>query len=325
MRSLASAAVSAASGFFHFLLYMPFHSMNVRAVNISAPAAPVLLTLPPPPPYMSGVDGGSVGLRDVHELPTICTSSKNRGHCARQGLSLQHLQRINHAASIGGKFDAPSPSDQGAYLEFYRKDLRFMPFKYNFKPYWNPANVPGEESPTILHFHGAKPHHYLKQIMGDQCDVAIEFLCDAALQWPYLPEAMRTFAELSVLVNPSVYCDLSFPSNKGQARYCSEILQSLASRQEPMCDRNDLKENDSRLQTTPTACARQFADYLEESLNRVPDSLGLLKDVIIRGIRRTVAREPNIKLRLLMGGIAMIACLRMHSRMRRIRIRRKVV
>jgi hypothetical protein len=168
---------------------------------------------------------------------------------------------MQHVSSA--KFDAPSPSDQGAYMDFYRNDLRFMPHVFNFKPYWKLSDV-SYDVPIIIHFHGAKPHDYLKWIMGDECDSALRSLCNRAMRMPYLCEAMQHFAQMSVSIDPVSYCNSSF-DHKGKAIYCSEILRMLADRG-PMCF--------------------DFAILLELALNRVPDDLGLPKERIARNIRK---------------------------------------
>eukprot|EP00816_Leptocylindrus_hargravesii_P005757 CAMPEP_0196804684 /NCGR_PEP_ID=MMETSP1362-20130617/4344_1 /TAXON_ID=163516 /ORGANISM="Leptocylindrus danicus, Strain CCMP1856" /LENGTH=775 /DNA_ID=CAMNT_0042177147 /DNA_START=126 /DNA_END=2450 /DNA_ORIENTATION=+ len=55
-------------------------------------------------------------------------------------------------------------SDQGAYLEFYASVTQFLDTIFNVKPYWtNPRNF---RERKISHFHGLKPHDFLKIFMG---------------------------------------------------------------------------------------------------------------------------------------------------------------
>lgn len=170
---------------------------------------------------------------------------------------------LQHVSSA--KFNAPSPSDQGAYMDFYRNDLRFMPHVFNFKPYWKLADVE-YEAPVVLHFHGAKPHDYLKRIMGDDCDAALRGLCGQVMRFPFLCDAMQNFAQLSVSIDPVAYCHASFKDHP-KAVYCSEIMHTLAERQQMCYD---------------------FAFLLEFALNRVPDELGLPKERILRNIRKSM-------------------------------------
>lgn len=199
---------------------------------------------------------------------------------------------MQHVSSA--KFDAPSPSDQGAYMDFYRNDLRFMPHVFNFKPYWKLSDI-SYEVPLILHFHGAKPHDYLKRIMGDECDSALRTLCNRAMRMPFLCEAMQHFAQMSVSIDPLSYCSASF-EHKGKAFYCSEILHMLAERG-PMCF--------------------DFALLLELALSRVPDDLGLQKERIVRNIRKAVGSSTQVIV-LVLAAVALLL-LRWRCRRRNLR------
>lgn len=192
---------------------------------------------------------------------------------------------LQHVSSA--KFDAPSPSDQGAYMDFYRSDLRFMPHVFNFKPYWSLSDV-SYDVPVVLHFHGAKPHDYLKAIMGDECDAALRSLCNRAMRMPFLCEAMQHFAQTSVSIDALSYCNASF-EHKGKAFYCSEILHLLAERG-PMCF--------------------DFAVLLELALSRVPDDLGLQKEKIVRNIRKASGSSWHVLFFVATIGFALFLRLR---------------
>ena len=115
------------------------------------------------------------------------------------------IKYIVEHKSTGGQFrHHPSPSDQGAYLTFYGDRTRFLPYKFNMKPYFplqsspsregdpsppppklykfnmkphiplpSPPSRKGDPSPPpphklqnmkIVHFHGPKPHEYIAYI-----------------------------------------------------------------------------------------------------------------------------------------------------------------
>ena len=81
---------------------------------------------------------------------------------------------LSHVDSA--KFEHPSPSDQGAYLSFYRSKTSFLSNKFNFKPYWK-STKKVFDSTYIVHFHGPKPHNYMEFILGKGCDEAVKGLC----------------------------------------------------------------------------------------------------------------------------------------------------
>jgi hypothetical protein len=126
-----------------------------------------------------------------------------------------------------GTFNHPSPSDQGAYLEFYDPVVRFLSRSFNFKPYWKGSAIK-EKEPFIVHFHGAKPHDFLKFVMGGKCDNAIQFLCDQTMTLPYLCLAMRIFARASVSVDGVAYCTASFTKPE-EVAFCNYMLKALVS------------------------------------------------------------------------------------------------
>jgi hypothetical protein len=129
-----------------------------------------------------------------------------------------------------GVFNHPSPSDQGAYLEFYEPVVSFLSRSFNFKPYWKRSAIE-EKDPFIVHFHGAKPHDFLKFIMGGKCDKAIQFLCDQTMSLPYLCRAMRIFARATMSVDGVAYCKASFTKSK-EVVFCNYMLDALVSRKD---------------------------------------------------------------------------------------------
>ncbi|MEW5310172.1 MAG: hypothetical protein WDW38_001993 [Sanguina aurantia] len=90
-------------------------------------------------------------------------------------------------------FGEYGPADQGALNQFYEAELRaqMLPQAFNAKPYNDFI-----EDASILHFHGPKPHEYLKYLeTGDcafyyVCEVGfLKNLCRYTQEWvSYIPE-----------------------------------------------------------------------------------------------------------------------------------------
>lgn len=155
------------------------------------------------------------------------------------------------------KFDHPSPGDQGAYLDFYRASTQFLSARFNYKPYWKLPE--GDlKDPFLLHFHGVKPHDYLKYIFGENCDEAIQFLCARATQLKYLCPSIQAFAKASKAVDPFAYCESSF-SGSSEALLCNNILDSLVA--------------------SKTQCT-DLSPVIRKELNQVPARFSLAKEVI---------------------------------------------
>ncbi|GKY99728.1 hypothetical protein MPSEU_000926800 [Mayamaea pseudoterrestris] len=161
------------------------------------------------------------------------------------------------------KFDHPSPSDQGAYLEFYEHEVQFLSKVFNFKPYWQTKDIDYQQ-PYIIHFHGAKPHDYLKHIMGTTCPVAIRGLCKNGIKWPSLCHSLQSFARSSKEVDQVSYCTASF-DDAGEALFCNDILDALVSIKEECTD---------------------VASVVRTVLNREPEGLGLNRALILRNLQR---------------------------------------
>lgn len=147
-------------------------------------------------------------------------------------------------------FNNAAPSDQGAYLEFYEDDATFLSRCFNFKPYYHLQDIECEE-PFIVHFHGAKPHDYLKRIMGQECNPAIRNMCNDALHMPSLCSSLQIFAKGSQHAiaqegredlkgtdkhaMSASYCDIVFP-NSQDAYVCNGIFDALVEQKEPCTD-----------------------------------------------------------------------------------------
>merc|ERR1739844_733508 len=110
------------------------------------------------------------------------------------GVALMNVPKLRETYSeflefIIGHVDNPnfkdSMSDQGAFLEFFEHDLRFLDKTFNVKPYWTrESTLTGRK---IAHYHGLKPNDLLKTFLGyplDSFSLAVrgivEFLRDEA-------------------------------------------------------------------------------------------------------------------------------------------------
>ena len=144
----------------------------------------------------------------------------------------------------------PSPSDQGAYLEFYAQNIRLLRKEFNYKPYYPSGQ------PIIVHFHGPKPRDYLKAILGEPCDPAVQHLCDAVIESEqrYICESLRLFAHASKGSVANKYCQASFETSNHVA-YCRDVLATLASRQEACSDLVDVTK--AALAKMPHSLRRQ--------------------------------------------------------------------
>jgi hypothetical protein len=131
---------------------------------------------------------------------------------------LQHVD----TPEFGGK--KQSPSDQGAYLEFYKSTVRFLSRNFNFKPYWKHVGL--YKDAFIVHFHAAKPHDYLTSILGKECDTAIKPMCHHAETHPLLCTTIQEFARSSKSVDQVGYCEAAF-SNATEATFCNNVMDIL--------------------------------------------------------------------------------------------------
>jgi len=122
------------------------------------------------------------------------------------------------------EFDSVSPSDQGAYLDFYRLNLDFLSEDFNYKPYWMPDSWQSRV-PFIMHFHGAKPHNYILSMMpGVECANSIKRFCESGPRSPYHCHSMHEF---SSVVDINRYCKANFKEAK-QVAFCEKYLSKMA-------------------------------------------------------------------------------------------------
>lgn len=124
------------------------------------------------------------------------------------------------------KFDHPSPSDQGAYLVYYQNVTRFLAREFNFKPYWR-IDERDFRKAFIVHFHGPKPHDYLRFIIGKGCSKAVIDLCRASMKFPFLCRSLHYFAKASRSVDENAYCKASFEV-RNHVLFCGKLFETLA-------------------------------------------------------------------------------------------------
>ena len=122
------------------------------------------------------------------------------------------LKFILDHVETGSSFNHPAPSDQGAYLEFYKDTVQQISVFWNWKAYWG---VKEENNMfariKVLHFHGIKPHDYVRKLLGLECDKAIVDLC-AKYKQPIFRETIRRFLQAAASI-PNFhenYCRSSF-------------------------------------------------------------------------------------------------------------------
>lgn len=159
------------------------------------------------------------------------------------GVSLMNVPflRASHSAFInfilqhvdGSPYDPDAPSDQGAYLDFYKGNVDFLAIDFNFKPYYQVKPFEAA-SKRILHFHGPKPHHYIGHFLGLPCDAAAQTLCDQASTSPRLCDSVAEFAKNllhSGNDNPTKYCSTVYNEDANVSDFCSFLLSRLGEKE----------------------------------------------------------------------------------------------
>ena len=178
-----------------------------------------------------------------------------------------------------GRFDHPSPSDQGAYLVFYNDSVRFLSPYFNFKPYWELSDKEFRRS-YIVHFHGPKPHDYVRFIMGKGCDTAVKFLCNRGvnLSPSLLCQSLSAFASASISVDRYSYCQASFRV-RSQAAFCQELFEDTSS---------------------PSHRCKEFYKLIQGALDKLPPSLKLPRSLILK--RLGLSQHGSLYWYVLYGG-----------------------
>jgi hypothetical protein len=186
------------------------------------------------------------------------------------------------------KYSGAAPSDQGAYLEFYETDMRFLSRRFNFKPYWNKADVQFQD-PFIAHFHGAKPSEYIKHIMGEVCGDAVRWLCEKAKSLPTLCTAMKIFAESSREVGEDYgYCKQSF-HDEAEQLVCVEIMEELVAN-------DNCTDLPSVIRTVLSREAKEIPPLKRSLLHLVPPDAELMERALAKrsNFQNDSARESYV-------------------------------
>lgn len=125
-------------------------------------------------------------------------------------------------------YQHPAPSDQGAYLEFYNQTVQQLSPFWNWKAYWGVRDNNVFDKVRILHFHGMKPHDYVRKLLGLPCHSAILELCDKYRQ-PIFRETIKRFllTAASIPDFDQNYCTSTFHDPRLQ-KECAVILDGLA-------------------------------------------------------------------------------------------------
>jgi len=123
------------------------------------------------------------------------------------------------------------PSDQGAYLEFYDKDVAFLSTQFNMKPYyWNRSNW---ENRYIIHYHGLKPHEHIEYWFSGTCEPLKCYLIFRFQGSPYQCDSLVAFAKAAAFDGPGLikqYCEASL---RRHSDLCIDLLNLMANREVP--------------------------------------------------------------------------------------------
>ena len=79
-----------------------------------------------------------------------------------------------------------------------------------------------------------KPHDYLRALMGNRCDIAIQFLCNNVAYYPHMCRHLQHFASANKELGQESYCESSFES-ESESLYCKSMLSSLAKSDDEQC------------------------------------------------------------------------------------------
>jgi len=123
------------------------------------------------------------------------------------------------------------PSDQGAYLEFYDEDVRFLSTRFNMKPYyWDRENW---ENRFIIHYHGLKPHEHIEYWFSGTCEPLKCYLLFRFQGSPYQCDSLVAFAKAAAFDGPDLikqYCEMSLRSHSD---LCIDLLNLMANHEVP--------------------------------------------------------------------------------------------
>lgn len=123
------------------------------------------------------------------------------------------------------------PGDQGAFLDFYGKDIEFLSPRFNMKPYYrNEANW---KHKYIVQYHGLKPHEQIAYWFDGTCEPLQCYLISRFSDSPFKCEAMVEFAKAAASEGPGIireYCDIEL---ERRSDLCVELLDMMAHRETP--------------------------------------------------------------------------------------------
>lgn len=182
------------------------------------------------------------GLDLTHSIAMSAEQHRHHvGHLLNAGVTLLNVPRmresyddflrfiLDHVEAGRTTFNHPAPSDQGAYLEFYKDSVQQLSPVWNWKSYWG-VNVENKmfAKIKILHFHGMKPHDYVRTLLGQPCDSAISHLCDKYRQ-PIFRVTVGRFLQAAASIPDfhENYCASTFDLPQLQ-RECVSTLDTLA-------------------------------------------------------------------------------------------------
>ncbi|KAL7579096.1 hypothetical protein ACA910_019130 [Epithemia clementina (nom. ined.)] len=209
-----------------------------------------------------------------------------RSHSQFLDFILDHVQN-------GGEFTHPSPSDQGAYMEFYGPNVRFLSHYFNMKPYWHVSDI---KPSYIIHFHGPKPKEYIEAIMAKPITTkSLEFLTNRGSNpASILCHALSAFALNSLSVNRTFYCQASFES-PAEVAFCQQLFEHLAS---PVMRPASLTSSTSRVSLimTPNSQRHNCTNFnlvIQEALESVPLELKLPRQKILLRVGLSLKEKPR--------------------------------
>jgi len=123
------------------------------------------------------------------------------------------------------------PGDQGAFLDFYDKDIKFLSPRFNMKPYYN--NKANWKHKYIVQYHGLKPHEQIAYWFDGTCEPLQCSLISRFSDSPYKCEAMVEFAKAAAFEGPGVIREYCYISLASHGDLCVGLLNMMAHRETP--------------------------------------------------------------------------------------------
>ena len=182
------------------------------------------------------------GLNLTHSIAMSAERHRHhRGNLLNAGVTLMNVPQMRATYNDFLKFILDhvnqtsfkhlAPSDQGAYLEYYDSTVQQISNFWNWKAYWGVNTKNGMfRKIKILHFHGIKPHDFIRRIMGYSCGGAIHDLCGKFKQNIFRVAVNRFLQVAGDIPNfKKEYCAATFNTSQEQGR-CAFILDDLQKR-----------------------------------------------------------------------------------------------